>query len=338
MKNNLHSIQPENSTELAAPHRNYRQRRLILIFWLIAVVLGAFLAWDWRHAMDPDGISYLDMGEAYLRADWKTAVNAHWSPLYSWLLGLAMVVLKPSPFWEFSVAHLVNFAIYLLTLGSFHFFLLESLHYNRGQGAESSGNGGVTLPDWAWIALGYTLFIWSTLNLITISLVTPDMLVAAFVYMASGILLRIRRGSASWLTFILLGLVVGFGFLAKSPMLPLGLVFLGVSMFSVGNLRRAIPRVVVALVVFLLVASPYVLVLSRSKGRLTIGDTAKLAYSWWVNGTTYGVHWQGEPPGSGTPQHPTRRSSMNPLSMNLRLQLEARIRRGTIPHTGMRAL
>lgn len=280
---------------------------LIVSLWTIAILLGGFLAWDGRHAMDPDSISYLDMGDAYLRGDWKTAVNAHWSPLYSWLLGLAMVVLKPSPFWEFSVAHLVNFAIYLLTLGSFHFFLLELLRYNRGQGAESPGNGGVTLPDWAWIALGYALFIWSTLNLITISLVTPDMLVAGFVYLVSGILLRIRRGSASWLTFILFGLVLGFGYLAKSPMLLVGLIFLGLSMLSVGNLRIAVPRVFMALVVFLLVVSPHIHALSRAKCRLTFGDTAKLAYAWWVNRITYGVHWQGGPPGSGRPQHPTRK-------------------------------
>ena len=284
-----------------------RERRLIGIFWFIAVALGGFLAWDGRHAMDPDSISYLDMGEAYLRGDWERAINAHWSPLYSWLLGLSLAVLKPSPFWEFSVAHLVNFGIYLLTLASFHFFLLELLRYNRGQRTNFSKNAGVTLPDWAWIALGYTLFIWSTLNLITIALVTPDILVPLFVYLASGILLRICRGSASWLTFILFGLVLGFGYLAKSPMLLIGLIFLGMSLFSLGDFRKAVPRVVVALVAFLLIAGPYVLILSKAKGRLTIGDTAKLAYAWWVNGATYGVHWQGEPPGSGRPEHPTRK-------------------------------
>ena len=307
VKNNLYSIGPENSTGLAAPHRNYRHRKLTAIFWVIAVVLGAFLAWDGRHAMNADGMSYLDMAEAYLRGDWNMAINAFWSPLYCWLLGLAIVVLKPSPFWEFSVAHLVNFAIYLCTLGCFHFFLLELIRYHRGQSASFSGHGGVTLPEWAWIALGYTLFIWTSLNLITISTVSPDMLVAAFVYLASGILLHIRMGSVSWLTFILLGMVLGFGYLAKAVMFPLAFIFLGVSMFSVGNLRIAVPRVLVALVVFLSVASPYVVVLSRAKGRLTFGDSGKLTYAFWVIDTPLGVHWQGEPPGSGTPLHPTRR-------------------------------
>ena len=42
----------------------------------------------------------------------------------------------------------------------------------------------VTLPEWALVALGYTLFIWSSLSLIKISVVTPDMCVAALVYLA----------------------------------------------------------------------------------------------------------------------------------------------------------
>ena len=34
--------------------------------------------------MISDGVSYLDIGDAYFRGDWKAAVNAYWSPVYSW--------------------------------------------------------------------------------------------------------------------------------------------------------------------------------------------------------------------------------------------------------------
>lgn len=30
--------------------------------------------------MNVDGISYLDMGDAYLRGGWRMLVNGHWSP------------------------------------------------------------------------------------------------------------------------------------------------------------------------------------------------------------------------------------------------------------------
>lgn len=307
MKNNLlDSAQPTETTVSAEPDRNYSWRRLIAIFWFMAVMLGAFQAWDARHAMNPDGINYLDMGDAYLRGDWNMAINAFWSPFYSWLLGLALLVLKPSSYWEFSIVHLVNFAIYLGALGCFHFFLLELIRYHRHRTAGFSGDGGMPLPEWTWLAMGYILFIWSSLNLITIRVVTPDMCVAAFVYLASGILLRIRRG-ASWFTFALLGLVLGFGYLAKAPMFPLAFVFLGVGMFSVGNLRRAMPRVLIALVIFLLIGGLFIVALSKAKGRLTFGDSGKLNYAWKVNGITEYVHWQGEFPGNGIPLHPTRK-------------------------------
>ena len=270
-------------------------------------MLGLLHAWTDRHTMNPDGIMYLDMGDAYLRGDWNMAINSYWSPFYSWLLGLAILVLKPLPYWEFSIVHLVNFAIYLCALGGFHFFLRGLIHYHRRRMTGLSQNGCLSLSEWALMGLGYTLFIWSSLDLITIWVVTPDMCVAAFVYLAAGITLRIRTGSASWLTFVLLGVILGFSYLAKAAMLPLAFVFLGVSMFSVAKLRRAVPRVLVALATFLLLGGPFIAALSRAKNRLTFGASAELNYAWHVNGVTRFVHWQGEPSGSGRPSHPTRR-------------------------------
>ena len=295
------------TTVSAAPESSYRQTRLRATFWLIAIGLGALHAWASRHFMNPDGISYLDMADAYLRGDWNMAINAYWSPLYSWLLGLAMHFLKPSPYWEFSVVHLVNFATYLFALGCFDFFLLELTRYHRRQRDRFSRDAVMAFPEWAWLALGYTLFIWASLKLITINVATPDMCVAAFVYLASGILLRIRSGSESWLSFALLGAVLGFGYLAKTSMFPIAFVFLGVSMFSVGDIRRGLPRVMLAFVIFLSVAAPFVIAISNAKGRFTIGDSAKLNYSWHVNRTNKYRHWQGDLPFSGTPKHPTRK-------------------------------
>ena len=167
----------------------------------------------------------------------------------------------------------------------------------------------VTLPAWALLALGYTLFIWTALEWITIQYPGPDLCVAAFVYLASGILLRIRMGSVSWPTFVLLGAVLGFGYLAKTVMFLLAFIFLGVSLLLVGNLRRAIPLVLIAFIVFLAVSGPFIVVLSKTKGEPTFGLTGKLNYAWFINGVTKWRFWQGEPSGSGTPKHPVRRIS-----------------------------
>lgn len=276
-------------------------------FGLVAVVLGFCHVWaDHHYLSNADAMSYMDIAEAYLRRDWQTAVNAYWSPLYSWLIAVALLVVRPSSYWKFSVIHLVNFAIYLFALGCFAFLIQELVHFNRSRKDALLAAGHVMLPGWALVALGYPLFIWSSLYLLFLALESPDMLVASFVYLACGLLLRIRRQPSNWVPFIFLGTALGLGYLAKSVMLPMAVVFLTASMFSIGNLRRALPRVAVAVVLFVIVAGPFVFAISRTKGRLTFGDSGKLNYLWSINQIP-APHWQGEVPGYGTPRHPTRR-------------------------------
>jgi hypothetical protein len=305
MENNTNPIHLQKNNLLSTPYRNSRKQGLIAVFWLICIVLGAWQAWNARHHMDADGISYLDIGDAYFRGDWKMAINAYWSPLYSWLLGLAIHLLKPSPYNEFPVVHLVNFIIYLLTLGCFHFFLMQLIRYHQFRYDKTSGNCDVSFPEWAWIALGYSLFLHSSLNMMSLSDVTPDMCVAAFVYLASGMLLRIRRGKINYLAFAFLGVVLGFAYLAKAVMFPLAFVFLMLSVFSIGNLRKALSRTIIALIIFLSVTSPFIIAISYAKGRFTFGESGK--YNYWVHvNFKKPTHWTGAPPGSGTPSHPPR--------------------------------
>lgn len=282
-----------------------QSQRLRILLWLLAGVLGGVPIWAAvaRSSMNPDGIAYLDMGDAYLRGDWGMAINGYWSPLYSWLLAVPLHVLRVPPALEFPAVQLVNFVIYLAALTCFDFFWRVLLDYSRGHMA--SGDRAM-LPEWAWLALGYSLFIWSSLSLIEVWSVTPDMAVAAFVYLVSGIIVRIRQGGGSWYVFVLLGALLGLGYLTKAPMFPLAFVFLGVAFFAVGHLRRALPRVAVALTVFLLLGSPLIVALSITKGRLTLGDSGKLNYARYVNRLPE-VHWRGEPPGSGAAAHPTRK-------------------------------
>ncbi|RJQ56232.1 MAG: hypothetical protein C4526_02245 [Nitrospiraceae bacterium] len=302
-KNNTDPVHPQKNNPLSIHPRN---KRLIAVFWLICVILGAWQAWDARYHMDADGISYLDIGDTYFRGDWKNAVNAYWSPLYSWLLGPAMHFLKPSPYNEFPVVHLVNFISYLFALGCFHFLLLQLIGYHHFRQGKKPGDCGVIFPEWAWIALGYSLFLHSSLNMITLSIVTPDMCVSAFVYLACGILLRIRRGVKNYFTFALLGAVLGFGYLAKSVMFPLSFIFLSLSFFSFGNFRKALPRTIIALIIFMSVAGPFIIAISHAKGRFTFGDAGKFNYH-HVTKFTIGRYWDDTNSVNRMFKHPPRR-------------------------------
>lgn len=271
---------------------------------VIVFALGAIHAWNARDYMNPDGISYLDVGDACLDGN-ASAINGLWSPFYPCLLGATMRLIKPSAHWEFPLVHFVNFAICLFALWAFDFLLCQLIRFHEVHKLE---NGLVTLPAWLWVLLGYLLFIICAFQF-TFSprIVSPDMCVVAFVFLASGILLRIRRGAENWTMFVFLGVALGLGYLSKAGMLPIALIFLSISAFATKSPKSAVRRVMIASLAFVLIASAYFVPLSVAKGRLTFGDAGKLNYAWVVNGVTWHVHWQGESPGHGSPVHPTRK-------------------------------
>jgi hypothetical protein len=311
------------ATEVRAFNKTCDGRRLKILLCSVAIVLGAIQAWAGRYEMNPDGISYLDIAGAYLRGDWAMALNAQWSPLYSWLMAAALLIAEPSPEWEFPLAHLMNFAAYLFALGCFN-FMLGQLTRRRREWEDRRFDGEHDgLPDWAWVLLGYALFMWSSLQLITASGVHPDMLVSGFVYLATGLLLRIGAGGAGYRAFAALGAALGLGYLAKAPMFPLAFVFIAASLPASGNVRKALPRAGVALLVFLSVSAPFIVAISAAKGRPTFGDSGKLNYAWYVNGVTRFIHWQGEQPAGGMPAHTTRKIFDSPAAFEFAAPIES---------------
>jgi len=116
-------------------------------------------------------MSYLDLGDAAFHRRWFDSINGLWSPLYAWLLGAAMFVVKPSRAWEFPVAHAVNFLIYVSAFLCFE-FLLRTLVQDLRDGRLS--NGGVAFSERALYALGYALFLWTSLDVITVWTLSPD--------------------------------------------------------------------------------------------------------------------------------------------------------------------
>src|ERR1700756_3696995 len=77
------------------------KRPEVLLCITISLFLGIIQISIGLFSITLDGVSYLDMADAYLRHDWHTAINGYWNPLYSWLIGLAYLVLRPSGYWEY---------------------------------------------------------------------------------------------------------------------------------------------------------------------------------------------------------------------------------------------
>jgi len=282
------------------------------LFWLLALGLGFVQAWKTRYAIDHDAVSYLDMGDAYFRGDWKMALNGYFNPFYAWVLGLTLTVFRPGPEWEFPLVHLVAYVIFAVCLLCFAFFLKELLAF-RERFFATRGAAGERPSLVFWIVLGYAVFIWSSLDLAAVSSTNPDMLLAAAAYLAAALIIRIQRGRGTLPVYLGLGAVLGIGYLTKSVFLPLGLVFLGIGLWASLEQKGARAGFLLAGVVFALLAGPLIAALSLGKGRLTISDAGRLNYAWYVNEVPI-RHWQGGPPEFGRPIHPTRLLAMDPAT------------------------
>jgi hypothetical protein len=285
---------------------------------VFGILVGASQAWLTQNNMPADGISYLDMGSAFANGHAGALINGYWSPLYPAVIGAALAIVRPSPQSEFALLHAVNFIIFLLAFASFEFFLRAVVN----AGIDRDG----APPAWFLQLTGYIIFLWATLGLITVSVASPDMLMAVFVFLATGLLVRIASTTQRGTLFLGLGLVLGLGYLTKAPMFPLAFVYLAIAAALAGRsgmLMRGIALVTLALVV---VSVPYIWLLSKDKRRLTFGDSGRLNYAWYVDGATY-RHWQGEalglhsevapdwtsdPIATGLPVHPTRKVLRTP--------------------------
>lgn len=275
--------QIQSQVERSAPAReNYLLLRIFC--WAAALALGAAQAWATRFSMNPDGISYLDIGDAYWRGDWHNAINAYWSPLYSWILGFFLKVLKPSVYWEYPTVHLANFLVYVAALACFEFLLVTFVAERKKCDQELLKQRQMGLPEPAWWLLGYSLFVSSSLLLIGLSFVTPDMCVAAFVFLASALALRIRGGNSRARTFAVLGLVLGFGYLAKAVLLPIGLVFLLTTLWVGRRSKDRFRKALLATLAFAVIAIPFIAAISDAKGRPTFGDSGRLTYAGCIGG------------------------------------------------------
>ena len=168
----------------------------------------------------------------------------------------------------------MNLLIYLFTLGCFEFFLCAAV----ADRPITDDHASSSFPQWTIFAVGYAVFMWSTFSLITIRLVSPDMLMAGFVYLAAGLLLQIWERNSSLPRFLLLGAVLGIGYLAKAPVFPLAFIFFFLAWFLSEDKRGAIVGVLGAVVVFFAVGAPWFVALSHAKGRFTFGDSGRFNY------------------------------------------------------------
>jgi hypothetical protein len=259
--------------------------------------------------MNTDGVSYLHLSDAFRQSDWNVALSAFWSPFFPWILAQIMGATGAASENEASIVHAVQFGAYLLGLLTFE-YLLRELERVQCSRAENIRDAFMFISHPVGLALAYSLFAWAGLAAIGMAYVSPDLLVAAELYLLAALLLRFHRTPAPVLMYAAFGATLGVSYLTKTVMFPASFVFLACCYAAAVPGRRRAVGIATATFVFLAFALPEVGAISKVKHRLTFGDSGKIAYARYVNG--YSDWWRGEPPGSGIPQHPPRQIGSNP--------------------------
>jgi len=261
---------------------------------LVALAVGFFQVFI-GGVFNSDGASYCDVADAYLRGDFHDAISSYWSPVYPWLIAALFSVRHPASIDELRLLYAMNFLIFTAVLLLFCLLIRELDRENFS----------------FWI-VGFSISIWSTVYMIGLELVTPDVLVCGLVVALSIFLLRTFDGRLPAPQAIAFGATAGICYLTKLSMFPVACVAVGLVLIR-GLFRRAELRG--ALLVggtFVLIVGTWGGILSTVKHRVTLGDVGTLNYAWYVSMVRPWVHWAGGLGDNGLPLHQTRVDIVQP--------------------------
>ncbi|MFL5619939.1 MAG: hypothetical protein ACJ79A_16280 [Gemmatimonadaceae bacterium] len=256
--------------------------RAFFTLGLLAVVLSLALLQcrAWNALPNADGISYLELAARYARGDATAVANGYWSPLYPALLGAAQRMATvahvrtdgavPS---ELQVALVVNMVIVTFaTLAVAQ--LLWALH-TRVPTTLSP------MQRVARLSAGGAVWLWCCVRLIGATAITPDMLIAAWLSLATAELVAMAGEPPSIRRAGRLAVILALGYWTKAVFFPV--MIAGALAYMCLARGTRISARLAPLGIALALAAPLVTVQSVSQGHLTFGETGRLNYDWYVN-------------------------------------------------------
>jgi len=270
----------EIEAEIGAGGLARPMRRLWWVYCLVAAVATfGYALWD-PYQIDGDAVSYMDIGDLIRGHAWAGVVNGYWHPLYPALLALGYGMFQATRFNELHAYSMVNFGIFVAQVGAVIVFV-DALVELRGH--------GYLLERWGLRYLGVGLAVVASQRELSLGKVRPDALL--LVLLLLGVALLLRYLATERLRYAaLMGLVFGCAYLTKSFALVFAVLAIGLMVSFRCVVRRAsvgkaAGAGVLALVCFGVVAGPYIVALSKQRGRFDLGDSGSLNYAWYVAGT-----------------------------------------------------
>ncbi len=269
---------------------NARALRKTLIATLLLLVPLAWFAMKYdRYNIDGDAVGYMDISDLLQAHQWSAAVNAYWHPLYPALLWFSRVVFHPTRANELNAYYVLNFFLFALQVAAMWVFAgaLDRLRQRMSSTTEQ------LLSVDALRLLGISLLVIAMQRELSLGKVRTDSLLQALILLGLTMLMETLAAESVVAAFAFpafMGLSFGLAYLTKSFAFLLALISIAVLVaFGVLVQRRALMKAVaqgaIALLVFGLIAGPYMAALSKQKHRLDFGDSGSLNYAWYISGT-----------------------------------------------------
>jgi hypothetical protein len=264
------------------------------------LLLGLFECIFGRVNYSADAISYLNIVRAIHAGDWKLAFSSYWGLGYPLLLAAVTPLFPATPTGEWVAIHAMSMVVFVATFFSFYWLVGVAANLPLLREIFTEEKNARFLQAGA-----FAVFLSTELCLDNVSRVGPDMLVSCLIFVAMALLLNLREKPDAGRA-ILLGVVLGVGYVVKSIFLPLTVLFCltaGIAMWKKPRALRSLALIALFAGIF---AVPYIAGISWAQGYLTPGDSGPLNYAWNVNKVEPLGLWQGWPPGSGRPLHPAK--------------------------------
>ena len=243
--------------------RDGTARRLDLARAAPFAVLALLVTWAAvrnRTQLNPDGIAYLEIARHYLGGRTELAVTGYWGPLLSWLIAPLLSVFD-DPLLAARTAMAISAMVF---------------HYGTVRLAAALGLSRRAQIVAAWAPIG-PVVVWSA------QMITPDLLLGGLV--AIGTSLLVAPGwSSSRRRQVAAGLVFGAAYLAKAVALPVSALLVGtVCLLLVASRAARTATLLRAAAVtgglILVVAAPWIVVLSFKYGGPTFSTTGAIAHA-----------------------------------------------------------
>ncbi len=266
-------------------------RRLLFVYSLLMLVCGAgYALWD-TYQMDGDAMSFMDISDAIVHRQWNLVANGYWNPGYAFALAAGQIVAHPTRWTELQVFYWVNFVIFGLGLAATLYFAQSLVRLRQDSDPEAEFALNPAALCLTALALMFASFQWE----LSLGKVRSDALLYLFMMLAAAFLMRIQsNGKLRY--YALLGAALGLAYLTKSFAILPSIMLMG-GLFIHAMRRRGTARIsalagtVICGLIFVVLSGPYIYGISKQRGRFTIGESARINYTYYVDQNTYWWAW-----------------------------------------------